>query len=111
MQKLIVTIIMFMFISISAASGYGPAPAGNATAVATKELSKTEHPCQKVISAIRTSDGSIVATCSNREDFRIFAVTGEVVVMKCSAILRNRKELNFSEYEATKMYQGCKSTN
>lgn len=63
----------------------GPAPAGDAKAVATRVIADAEHPCPRVVGAVRNSDGSISAVCSNKEDYRVFSVKGDPVAMRCSA--------------------------
>jgi len=62
----------------------GPAPAGEAKAVAARAIAEAEHPCPKVVTATRNSDGSISAVCSNKEDYRVFTLNGKVLVMRCS---------------------------
>jgi hypothetical protein len=56
--------------------------------VAEDAIKDAEHPCGKVTTAVRhPTDGSIIATCSNRERYRVFTMQpiNEVVAMRCSA--------------------------
>src|SRR5229473_2411123 len=50
---------------------FGPAPSGDPIRVAGKMISDAEHPCPTLRSAVRLSDGSIRAVCSNGETYRL----------------------------------------
>ena len=69
----------------AAAQNTGPAPAGEAKAVAASVIKEAEHPCPKIASAKRVSDGSINAKCSNGETYRVFTVQARPVALRCSA--------------------------
>jgi hypothetical protein len=66
-----------------------PAPAGKALVVARKVIGDNfdKSDCPAVTKASRLKDGSIRATCSNGEAFRIFTVVElhKAVAMRCSA--------------------------
>lgn len=83
-QLLIATTCMFACIWAQAYTT-GPAPAGDPKEVAKRTIAEAEHPCPKVTRASRNKDGSLSGMCSNREDYRIFAVDKKPVVMRCSA--------------------------
>ena len=54
--------------------------------LATAVISDAGHPCGIVITAINLPSGSIRATCSNGESYRVFALEGKMVAMRCSAV-------------------------
>lgn len=56
--------------------------------LATLAIRKAEHPCSLVAAALRLSDGSIKAVCSNSETYRVFQLKGEWFAMRCSAAER-----------------------
>src|SRR5262245_48586608 len=66
----------------------GPAPAGSPKLVAAAAIKDADHPCGRLLDAVRLPEGSIRAVCSNGEAYRIFTVDGKVVAMKCSAAAR-----------------------
>ncbi len=63
-----------------------PAPAGLPLVVAARVIAKAGHPCPRVVSARRMTDGSIAATCANRELYLVASVerVGPVAI-RCSA--------------------------
>ena len=64
----------------------GPAPGGAAAAaVAALIIKEADHPCPKVTRAKRLKDGSITATCSNGETYRVATLSKRPFAMKCSA--------------------------
>lgn len=67
-----------------------PAPKGDSRVVADMEIRKAEHPCGQVTSAVRKSDGSIYAICSNSEDYlisnRVTKNGEQTFVMRCSVL-------------------------
>lgn len=56
--------------------------------VAARAIRTAEHPCGTVAAAVRLSDGSIKAVCSNEEIYRVMLVRGEWFALRCSAALR-----------------------
>lgn len=56
--------------------------------LATRVLRDTQHPCPMVAAAVRLSDGSIRAVCSNSEIYRVMQYRGEWLALKCSAAQR-----------------------
>lgn len=56
--------------------------------LATRAIREAEHSCGTVTAAIRLSDGSVRATCSNGEIYRVMTLRGELIAMKCSAAER-----------------------
>jgi hypothetical protein len=66
----------------------GPAPSGDPMRVAGHMIAAAQHPCPRLTAASRLGDGSIRATCSNGEVYRLATVNGEDVAMKCSAAAR-----------------------
>ena len=67
------------------AATIGPAPAGDTARVSLTVLKEADHPCPRVSSASRMQDGSIRASCSNGEDYRIVSADGRPLAMRCSA--------------------------
>lgn len=69
----------------SAESPFHGAPPGDPIEVATAALKKAGHECAQVVAAERVNGGSIMATCSDGEDYRI-ASLGEygTLALKCS---------------------------
>lgn len=69
----------------------GPAPGGIPKTVASAAIAEAGHACGAVRDALRVPpDGSIVATCSNGERFRVFTIADQedkdvTVALKCSA--------------------------
>jgi hypothetical protein len=52
------------------------APQGGAPkSIATAAITDSEHPCGAVLDAIRLSDGSIRAVCSNGEAYLVFSLS------------------------------------
>ena len=70
------------------AAAVGPATPGDPFKVAYRAIKEADHPCPKVVSAVRNPDGAISATCSNKEDYRVFTLNGKNVTMRCSAARR-----------------------
>ncbi|MDP9995496.1 hypothetical protein J2W28_006436 [Variovorax boronicumulans] len=67
-----------------------PAPPGAAAEVALRVIREAEHPCPKLTRASRLPDQTIVAVCTNRENYRIFSIRNKAgrvmdLAMKCSA--------------------------
>jgi hypothetical protein len=62
---------------------FGPAPAGDPSTIAVKMIANAGHPCPALASAIRRSDHSIQASCSNGEVYRITTVQGVNVALRC----------------------------
>jgi len=67
-----------------------PAPPGDAAEVALRAIREAEHPCPKLTRASRLPDQTIVAVCTNRENYRIFSIRNKAgrvmdLAMKCSA--------------------------
>ena len=62
-------------------------PDGNTAAVARAVIRENFEPsdCPSVSDARRLGDGSIKASCSNGDTYRVFALNGKTVAMKCSA--------------------------
>jgi len=56
--------------------------------LATRVIRAAEHPCPLVAAAVRLSDGSVRAVCSNSEIYRVMQVRGEWVALRCSAAER-----------------------
>lgn len=56
--------------------------------LATRVIREAEHPCGTVAAAVRLSDGSVRAVCSNSEIYRVMQVRGEWLALKCSAAQR-----------------------
>src|SRR4030095_513116 len=71
--------------SVYAQGKVSGAPPGEPKVVASAAIKDAEHPCGRVLGAVRLSTGGIRAACSNGETYRIFRVDGKVVAMKCSA--------------------------
>ena len=65
---------------------FGAAPLGEPIKIAKTEITKAGHPCPKIKTALRNSDGTISAICSNNEDYRIFSLNSTAIVMRCSAV-------------------------
>jgi hypothetical protein len=65
-----------------------PAPKGEPKGIASAAIKEADHPCGRVLDAIRLNDGSIRAVCSNGEAYRVFIAQGILVAMKCSAAAR-----------------------
>ena len=62
------------------------APAGEARSVAAEAIRPHgTTACPRITAAERVPDGSIRATCSNGEAFRVFTAGERVVAMRCSA--------------------------
>lgn len=69
---------------------FGAAPAGEPVAVAQRII-RTNFDrtiCPRVTRAQRLEGGSIRATCSNGETFRVFQIDGQAVALRCSAARR-----------------------
>ena len=66
----------------------GPAPPGDPKSVASAAIREADHPCGRVLDAVRLNTGGIRAVCSNGDAYRVFTVEGKVVAMKCSAAAR-----------------------
>lgn len=56
--------------------------------LATRVIREADHPCPTVLTAVKLSDGSLRAACSNGEIYRIMSLRGQWVAMKCSAAQR-----------------------
>lgn len=56
--------------------------------LAARVIREAEHPCGTVAAAVRLSDGSVRAVCSNSEIYRVMSVRGEWIALKCSAAQR-----------------------
>ena len=52
-----------------------PAPQGGPRSIATAAIKNADHPCGAVLDAIRLSDGSIRAVCSNGEAYLVFSLS------------------------------------
>lgn len=67
-----------------------PAPDGNPAVVAQQAIRGNfdRSDCPFVTDAERRGDGSIRATCSNGETYRIFTFRAEILAMRCSAAQR-----------------------
>ncbi len=52
-----------------------PAPQGAPKSIATAAIKDADHPCGAVLDAIRLSDGSIRAVCSNGEAYLVFSLS------------------------------------
>jgi len=52
-----------------------PAPQGAPKSIATAAIKIADHPCGAVLDAIRLSDGSIRAVCSNGEAYLVFSLS------------------------------------
>ncbi len=52
-----------------------PAPQGAPKSIATAAIQDADHPCGAVLDAIRLSDGSIRAVCSNGEAYLVFSLS------------------------------------
>lgn len=63
----------------------GAAPLCDPKTVAMAAIRDAGHPCGKVVSAARRSEGDVRAVCSNGETYRIFTIKGEAMAMRCSA--------------------------
>ena len=86
-------LILMAVAGTAAAQSYQvlPAPKGDAVTVALRAIRDAEHPCPKVTRASRLPDQSILATCSNRESYLVFAILTKSremlnVAMRCSAV-------------------------
>jgi hypothetical protein len=66
----------------------GAAPKGSATQVAAAAIKDADHPCGRVVQAMRRDSGDIRAICSNGEAYRVFAIEGRTVALRCSAAAR-----------------------
>lgn len=82
---LILALCVMTFASALAAT-MGPAPTGDPKAVSVRAIAAAKHPCPTVVRASRNPDGSVSAVCSNKEDYRIFSLDGQSIVMKCSEV-------------------------
>lgn len=56
--------------------------------LASRVIKEAGHPCGSVGVAVRLSDGSVRAICTNNEIYRVFRVGGEWAALKCSAAQR-----------------------
>ena len=87
-RRFVVVAITIFFCLPANAIDTGPAPAGNPFVVALKLIRDNfeKSDCPSVTKAKRIGDGSIKASCSNGETFRIFTVVqlNKAVAMKCS---------------------------
>lgn len=63
-------------------------PASEEMRLATRVIREADHPCPMVLAAQRVSDGSVRASCSNGEVYRVMKFRGEWLAMKCSAAER-----------------------
>ncbi len=63
-------------------------PSNRAEEIASTAIRKAGHPCGTITSATLLSDGSIRATCSNGEAYRVSMIAGELAAMRCSAAAR-----------------------
>ncbi len=52
-----------------------PAPQEAPKSIATAAMKDSDHPCGAVLDAIRLSDGSIRAVCSNGEAYLVFSLS------------------------------------
>jgi hypothetical protein len=52
-----------------------PALQGAPQSIATAAMKDSDHPCGAVLDAIRLSDGSIRAVCSNGEAYLVFSLS------------------------------------
>jgi len=55
-------------------SAENPAPQGAPQSIATAAMKDADRPCGAVLDAIRLSDGSIRAVCSNGEAYQVFSL-------------------------------------
>ena len=81
----IASAVLTAFISFSVAAQMGPAPSGTPATVAARIIANADHPCPKVLDAFRMDDGSVRATCSNGETYRIATLNGTEFALRCSA--------------------------
>jgi peptidoglycan hydrolase-like protein with peptidoglycan-binding domain len=58
------------------------------TAVVLRVLRDTAHPCPSLVRAVRVTDGSLRAICTNGEIYRITQLRGEWLALRCSAAER-----------------------
>jgi hypothetical protein len=86
MRKILFGSLLAIVGTSALAQRTGPAPPGEAKAVAIRAIADAAHPCPKVKSATRNSDGSVSAVCSNKEDYRIFTANSKVLVMRCRVV-------------------------
>ena len=72
-------IVMFRLVDISLPperrTVENPAPQGAPISIATAAIKDADHPCGAVLDAIRLSDGSIRAVCSNGEAYLVFSLS------------------------------------
>jgi peptidoglycan hydrolase-like protein with peptidoglycan-binding domain len=57
--------------------------------LATRVIRAAEHPCPVVTAATRLSEGSLLATCSNGDIYRVMQFRGEWLALNCSAAQRH----------------------
>ncbi len=57
------------------AAAENPAPQGAPKSIATAAMKNADHPCGTVLDAVRLSDGSIRAVCSNGEAYLVFSLS------------------------------------
>ncbi|WP_428673651.1 DUF4236 domain-containing protein [Reyranella sp.] len=58
------------------------------TALVLRVLRDTAHPCPILVRAVRVSDGSLRALCTNGEIYRLAQARGEWLAIRCSAAER-----------------------
>jgi len=68
-----------------AAQSYGPI-VGDPATIAKRVMAASGHKsCDRLSTAVRLHDASILAVCANGERFRIFEMGGHEVAMSCTA--------------------------
>lgn len=85
MMKYCATALAVLIAATAHAQTMGPAPAGDPKVVGARVIAEADHPCPKVLDAVRLNDGSLRAVCSNGEAYRVFAFNGKSIAMRCSA--------------------------
>lgn len=66
-------VVLLGALDVHAAPPVGAAPKGDAKKVATKIIKRSFPNCKRVTSALRVSDGSIIAKCDGIE-YRVFTM-------------------------------------
>lgn len=87
MKRTAILILSLTRATAAWALDFGSAPKGEATMVAQKIILDNfeKNDCPLVVKANRLGDGSIRATCSNGEIFRVFNLQGKNLALRCSA--------------------------
>ena len=73
-MKSVLVFTVVLTTTLVAAQTAGSAPPGEPRTVAARAIVEAKHPCPALNSAKRLKDGSILAKCSNGEDYRIFTL-------------------------------------